>query len=313
MTEKVAFLFPGQGSQFVGMGHDLAETYPAAHDVFAEADDALGFSLSALCFEGPEESLNDTYNTQPAIVAASIATLRAARSAGWSVSPDFVAGHSLGEYSALVAADVLAFGDGLRLVRERGRLMKEAGERSPGGMAAVIKLDADTLDDICRRASEETGGVVQAANYNSPGQIVISGDGQALERAMEMAQEAGARRVRRLAVSIASHSPLMDSITDEFSQVVEAVPVQPPAVPVVVNVTARPLGTADEVRHEMVAQLTSALRWSESIEYMIAEGVHAFVELGPKEVLTGLVGRIDKDVTAAACGTVTGVQMLASS
>jgi [acyl-carrier-protein] S-malonyltransferase len=313
MTEKVAFLFPGQGSQFVGMGHDLAETYPAARDVFAEADDALGFSLSALCFEGPEESLNDTYNTQPAIVAASIATLRAARSAGWSVSPDYVAGHSLGEYSALVAADVLTFGDGLRLVRERGRLMKEAGERSPGGMAAVIKLDADTLDDICRRASEETGGVVQAANYNSPGQIVISGDGETLERAMEMAQDAGARRVRRLAVSIASHSPLMASITDEFRQVVESVPVQPPAVPVVVNVTARPLGTADEVRHEMVAQLTSALRWSESIEYMIAEGVHAFVELGPKEVLTGLVGRIDKDVTAAACGTVTGVQMLASS
>ena len=313
MAEKIAFLFPGQGSQFVGMGLDLAETYPAARDVFAEADDTLGFSLSALCFEGPEESLNDTYYTQPAIVAASIATMRAARSAGWSVSPDFVAGHSLGEYSAFVAADVLTFGDGLRLVRERSRLMKEAGERSPGGMAAVIKLDADTLDDICRRASEETGGVVQAANYNSPGQIVISGDGETLERAMEMAHDAGARRVKRLAVSIASHSPLMASITDEFRQVVESVPVQPPAVPVVVNVTARPLGTADEIRDEMVAQLTSALRWSGSIEYMIAEGVQAFVELGPKEVLTGLVGRIDKSVTAAACGTVEGVQVLASS
>jgi len=313
MTETTAFVFPGQGSQAVGMGQDLAQTYAVARDTFAEADDVLGFALSTLCFEGPEEVLNDTLNTQPALFAASMAAWRALHSAGWSAPAVFAAGHSMGEYTALAAAGALTFADGLRLVRERGRLMKEAGERSPGGMAAILQVEAKALDDICLRASRETGKVVQVANYNSPGQIVISGDNQALEAAMQLAQAAGARRVVRLAVSIAAHSPLMAVIADEFRRAVEATPIRPPQTPVVANVTARPLAGADDIRHEMVAQLTSSVRWIESVEYMAAQGITRFVEIGPKEVLTGLVRRIDKNVSALACGTAAGVQALASS
>jgi [acyl-carrier-protein] S-malonyltransferase len=309
----MAFVFPGQGSQAVGMGQDLAQTYAVARDTFAEADDVLGFPLSTLCFEGPEEALNDTLNTQPALFAASMAVWRALHSTGWSAPAAFAAGHSMGEYTALAAAGVLTFADGLRLVRERGRLMKEAGERSPGGMAAVLQVEAGALDDICRRASQETGKVVQVANYNSPGQIVISGDNQALEVAMQLAQAAGARRVRRLAVSIAAHSPLMAVIADEFRRAVETTPIRRPQTPVVANVTARPLASVDDIRDELVAQLTSSVRWIESVEYMAAHGVTRFIEIGPKDVLTGLVRRIDEKVSALACGTAQAVQALASS
>lgn len=311
MVDATALLFPGQGSQEVGMGWDLAQAYPAARATFAEADDLLGTSLSALCFDGPEETLNDTINTQPAIFVTSIAVLRALQSEGWPVTPAFTAGHSLGEYSALVASDALTFADGLRLVRERGRLMKEAGDRSPGGMAAILKVEDDKLDDICRRASQETGKVVQVANYNSPGQVVISGDNEALEAAMHMAREAGARRTVRLAVSIAAHSPLMAIIADEFRQAVEATPIQAPSVPIVANTTARPLSTVDDIRQEMVAQLTMSVHWVESVTYMVAQGVTDFVEIGPKDVLTKLTRRIDKkSVKAMTCGTVDNVQVL---
>ena len=310
MIETSAFLFPGQGSQTLGMGRDLAQKYPIAQNTFSEADDLLGVRLSALSFEGPEEQLNDTLNTQPAIFVTSVAILRVLQSEGWGVSPSFVAGHSLGEYSALVASEALTFAGGLRLVRERGRLMKEAGERSPGGMAAILKVDDETMQDICRRASQQTGKVVQVANYNSPGQVVISGDNAALDVAMELAQAAGARRVMRLAVSIAAHSPLMAVIADEFRQAVEATPIQPPRVPVVANVSARPLNDLADIRQEMIAQLTSSVRWVDSVEHMVANGVTHFVEIGPKDVLTGLVGRINKDAKAVACGTVEGVQAL---
>ena len=310
MIETSAFLFPGQGSQTLGMGRDLAQKYPIAQNTFSEADDLLGVRLSALSFEGPEEQLNDTLNTQPAIFVTSVAILRVLQSEGWGVSPSFVAGHSLGEYSALVASEALTFAGGLRLVRERGRLMKEAGERSPGGMAAILKVDDETMQDICRRASQQTGKVVQVANYNSPGQVVISGDNAALDVAMELAQAAGARRVVRLAVSIAAHSPLMAVIADEFRQAVEATPIQPPRVPVVANVSARPLNDLADIRQEMIAQLTSSVRWVDSVEHMVANGVTQFIEIGPKDVLTGLVGRINKDVKAIACGTVEGVQAL---
>jgi [acyl-carrier-protein] S-malonyltransferase len=310
VVNVVALVFPGQGSQVVGMGRDLAQTYASARNTFAEADDCLGMSLSRLCFEGPEDELNDTFNTQPAIFTTSVAALRALREAGYAVEPGFVAGHSLGEYSALVAAGALAFADGLRLVRERGRLMRLAGERSPGGMAAVLKLEDAVVEDICRRASEETQSIVRIANYNSPGQIVISGHREALERAIQLAEAAGARRVTRLAVSIAAHSPLMATVVEEYRQTVNATPIQPPAIPVVANVTARPLPDVDAIRREMVDQLTSSVRWVESVEYMATQGVTQCIEVGPKEVLTGLIPRISKGMQAVACGSVPAIQAL---
>ena len=307
-----ALAFPGQGSQLVGMGRDLVEAYPAARDTFAEADECLGFCISKMCFEGPEETLNDTYNTQPAILTASIAAWRALQSTGFSAGPDFVSGHSLGEYSALVVSGVLSFADGLHLVRERGRLMKLAGERNPGGMAAVLKLDDATVEDICARASQGHGSVVQVANYNTPGQVVISGHRDALERAIQLAEAAGARRVARLAVSIAAHSPLMAGIVEEFRHTVGSTPMQPPQTPVVANVTARPLSGVEDVRREMVDQLTSPVRWVESVEYLAAQGVARCIEVGPKEVLTGMIPRINKNISAAACGTASAVRALAA-
>jgi [acyl-carrier-protein] S-malonyltransferase len=296
-----AFLFPGQGSQYVGMGQDLYEAYPEARAIFDQADDILGLALLELCFNGPEERLSDTINTQPAIFATSVALLRALTSNKLPV-PGFVAGHSLGEYSALLAAGAMDFVSGLQLVRERGRLMKEAGQRSPGGMAAVLGLETEVVDQVCRQAREETGGVIQVANYNSPGQIVISGDFRTRDVAVELAQAEGAKKVVPLAVSIAAHSPLMECIVDEFRQAVEAVEFRRPTVPVVANVTATPLEGVDAIREELVQQLTSPVRWVESVQYMIGQGVTEFVEIGPKDVLTKLMRRIDKSVQAKSVG-----------
>jgi [acyl-carrier-protein] S-malonyltransferase len=306
-VSKTAFLFPGQGSQYVGMGQDVYETYPEVRAIFDQADEVLGFALSDLCFNGPEEALNDTINTQPAIFVTSIALLRALES-NKSQPPGFAAGHSLGEYSALAAAGAMDFAAGLQLVRERGRLMKEAGERSPGGMAAVLGLETEVVDQICRQAREETGGVIQVANYNSPGQIVISGDFRARDVAVELAKAEGARRVVPLAVSIAAHSPLMECIVDELRQAVEAVEFRRPTVPVVANVSAVPLESIEAIQEEMVQQLTSPVRWVESVRYMIGQGVTEFVEIGPKDVLTKLMRRIDKSVQAMSVGDVTAVE-----
>jgi [acyl-carrier-protein] S-malonyltransferase len=303
---KTAFLFPGQGSQYVGMGQDLYEAYPEARATFDQADKVLGFALSDLCFNGPEETLNDTINTQPAIFVTSLALLGALESDRLQ-APGFVAGHSLGEYSALAAAGAMDFAAGLQLVRERGRLMKEAGERSPGGMAAVLGLETEVVDEVCRQARKETGGVIQVANYNSPGQIVISGDFRTRDVAIELAKAEGARRVVPLAVSIAAHSPLMECIVDEFRQAVEAVEFQRPLVPVVANVSATPLENIEGIREELVRQLTSSVRWVESVQYMIGQGVTEFVEIGPKDVLTKLMRRIDKSVQAMSVEDVTAV------
>jgi [acyl-carrier-protein] S-malonyltransferase len=302
-----AFLFPGQGSQHVGMTHNLYAAFPSARVAFEQADGVLDMPLSRLCFEGPEEELNDTYNTQPALLAASVATLRALDERGLG-QPDYVAGHSLGEFGALVAAGALSFEDGLQVVRERGRLMKEADEKSPGGMAAIIALDRGTVEKVCADAREETGEYVGIANDNCPGQIVISGTETALERAMSGAKDQGAKIVKRLAVSIAAHSPLMTDAAAEFRRVLEATPFRAPSVPVVTNATARPLIDPGEIREAVARQLTSPVHWTDSMRWLIAQGVTRFVEVGPKDVLTGLMKRIDRGVERLTSDEVLSVE-----
>lgn len=275
------------------MGHDFYMRSPEARAVFDQADAQLGFALSTLCFDGPEDALTDTINQQPALFVTSLAAWQTMQAQGWEL-PAFMAGHSLGEFSALVAAGSIAFADGLKLVRRRGELMKQAGEREPGAMAAVLALETAVVHNLCRQASEETGQVVQLANDNCPGQLVISGDKTALTRAMVLAQEAGARKVVQLPITIAAHSPLMASVAAEFAQVVDETPVHPPKIPVIGNVTAQPLLTAEAVRAEVKAQLTSPVAWTDSINYMAAQGVAAFVEVGAGDVLLGLVKRINR-------------------
>jgi [acyl-carrier-protein] S-malonyltransferase len=277
----------------VGMGHDFYERSPEARAVFDQADAELGFGLSALCFDGPEDVLTDTINQQPALFVTSIAAWQVMLAQGWE-PPAFVAGHSLGEFSALVAAGSISFTDGLKLVRRRGELMKLAGERDPGAMAAILALETAVVRQLCTQASEETGQVVQLANDNCPGQSVISGDKEALTRAMTLAQEAGARKVVQLPITIASHSPLMASVAAEFAQAVDETPVQSPQLPVIGNVTAQPLLTAEAVRAEAKAQLTSPVAWTDSVQYMVAQGVNTFVEVGAGDVLLSLVKRIHR-------------------
>jgi [acyl-carrier-protein] S-malonyltransferase len=291
----VGYLFPGQGSQFVGMGREIAEASAEAMAVFEQADATLGFRLSSLCFEGPEDSLDDTFNTQPAILATSVAALRALQSRGLP-DPDLVAGHSLGEFAALVAAGALALTDGLRLVRERGRLMKQAGQLRPGGMAAILGLERGSVEDLCQKASNLTSQHVGVANYNCPGQIVISGENKALNQAVELAHQHGARKVVRLAVSIGGHSPLMADAAGEFEICLEDTLFSKPAVPVVANATARPLTSAASIRNALRLQLTSPVYWEDSVCWMIQQGAGRFIEVGPGEVLTGLLKRIDRSV-----------------
>lgn len=295
----VAFLFPGQGSQVVGMGKDFAETYPQAREVFEQADDFLGFALSDLCFNGPADDLNDTINTQPALYTCGIATLRALQSELSKAVPAFAAGHSFGEFTALVAAGGLSFTDGLRLVRERGRLMKQAGDQQPGAMAALLALDIDAVRTICEQARAETNGTLVVANDNCPGQVVISGDNATLDRALVLAKEAGARRALKLAVSIAAHSPLMQPASEEFRVALAQAQFQTPQLPVYGNVSAAPLTDVATIRQELDAQLTSPVRWRESMGAMIAAGAQIFLEVGPKDVLTGLLRRIDNTKTTA--------------
>ncbi|GAB4573639.1 MAG: ACP S-malonyltransferase [Anaerolineae bacterium] len=306
-----ALLFPGQGSQHVGMGASVAQAYPEARAVFEQADALLGESLSDLCWNGPEDALNDTFNTQPALYVTSIATLRALEAAlGDSVRPAFVAGHSLGELTALTAAGALPFEEGLMLVRERGRLMRQAGETNPGAMAAVLGLDTAQVRAICELASTETGSPLVLANDNCPGQIVISGAAEALERGVTLAEEAGARRVVRLAVSIASHSPLMAPAQAAFAEAVAGVHWQAPVVPVVGNVTARPLDTIPAIQEELAAQLTSSVRWTESMQYLLGAEITRFIEIGSGDVLSGLLKRIDRKATRIAVNNAEAIESL---
>lgn len=288
-------LFPGQGAQQVGMGVELVANSSAAADIFAQADDILGFSLSKLCFDGPEAALTDTYNAQPALLTASIAALGAVGQAlGRPLDAAAAAGHSMGEYSALVAAGALSFGDALRLVRERGRLMKLADERAPGGMAAIIALDTDKIEQLCAEASAATGSFVHIANDNCPGQVVISGDEDALSAAMPAAEAAGARKVVRLSITIAAHSPLMGVVEDEFAAAVDQAAIHTPRFPVIANISARPLTSVESIRSELVGQLQSSVQWTRSMQYLIDGGHETYYEFGPGGVLAGLMKRIDR-------------------
>jgi [acyl-carrier-protein] S-malonyltransferase len=290
--QTTAFVFPGQGSQAVGMGRELAELYPAAKETFEEANAILGVSLSQLMWEGPAEASNETVNTQPALYVHSIAVWRMFTLHNPDFRPAAVAGHSLGELSALTASGALPFSDGLRLVRRRGELMKRAGELNPGGMAAILGVDIPTLDKVCAEASTSEE-IVQVANDNCPGQVVISGHKTALERAMAGAKAAGAKRALPLQVSIAAHSPLMASIQEEWNAAVEACAMETPSVPVIGNVHARSMLTAQELRADIQAQMQSRVRWTESVQLMLTNGIQTYVEAGSGEVLLGMVKRIE--------------------
>lgn len=335
MTAHIAFLFPGQGSQAVGMGADVFEASNAARNVFEAADEALGFSLSSLCFSGPDETLRETINAQPAIVTVSLALLAALQEAlspsstdsspqaafSWTspLTPSFTAGHSVGEYAALVVSGSLAMQDALKLVRERGRLMHHEGTVCPGSMAAVIGMDEETLQDVCREATAQTSagldagahigqGKVAVANYNAPGQIVISGEQSALNAAMELAKTRGAKRVIPLAVSGAFHSPVMQPAAEGLAEAIAATTVHDAAIPVIGNITAAPLTSAQEIRQELAQQIASPVQWIRTIAYLAGAGVTTFIEIGPGQALTGMVKRIAKGVTTINVGSASDLE-----
>jgi [acyl-carrier-protein] S-malonyltransferase len=308
--KTTAFIFPGQGSQTIGMGRELAAAFQVAKQTFDEADDLLEFSLSKVMWDGPADELNDTVNTQPALYVHSLAAWRVLSLRLPDLMPAALAGHSLGELSALAASGALTFADGLRLVRTRGQLMKRAGELAPGGMAAILNLDIPALEKVCSEASRD-GESVQVANDNCPGQVVISGAKPAVERAMELAKAAGAKRALPLAVSIAAHSSLMNSIQAEWDAAVGAVPLKDASAPIWGNVAARALTSADDLRADIRVQMQSRVRWSESVQGMIGSGIRRFVEVGSGSVLVGLVRRIDGSVTGQALGNPSDFEGLA--
>ncbi|HEY32092.1 MAG TPA: ACP S-malonyltransferase [Dehalococcoidia bacterium] len=305
-AKKVAYVFPGQGTQAVGMGRDLYDSYPAARTIFEQADEALGLPLSQICFEGPEDELLKTINTQPALVTVSFACLKVAQETGKGLpSPVFVAGHSLGEYTALAAANVLDFTDAVRLARERGRLMYEAGLKQPGTMAAIIGLDEAVLAEICQQTD------TCIANTNCPGQLVISGATEKVGRAAELAKEKGASRTVPLQVSGAFHSPLMQPAVDGMAEILPTITFRDPTVPIVANVTAQPLTIGEAVRAELLDQLRNGVQWQGSVEYMLSQGVNSIIEIGPGRVLTGLMRRINRDTETMNIGNADDITALA--
>jgi [acyl-carrier-protein] S-malonyltransferase len=306
---KIAFLFPGQGSQYVGMGRTLAESYPAARLVFETADQALGFAISRLCIEGSEEDLKLTENTQPALLAVSIAAFTVLRELG--VRPDYVAGHSLGEYSALVAAGSLKFTDALRLVRKRGRFMQAAVPPGQGAMAALLKLPAGQLDEVLQKAAQ--GEIVSAANLNAPDQVVIAGHAGAVNRAMELAKAAGARRVVPLAVSAPFHCSLMKPAQEHMAPELDATAFDDLDWPLINNWQAHEVRTGAEARQGLIQQIPNTVRWEESMRYLAAQGVDRFFEVGPGGVLTGLLRSIDPTLQGLRFGEAADVEKLRSA
>jgi len=291
---KVAFLFPGQASQYPGMGKELADSYPVARAVFEEADKALGFAISKICFEGTEDELRLTANTQPAILTVSVAAYRVLADKG--IMPDFVAGHSLGEYPALVAVGALKYADAVRLVRKRGTYMQEAVPVGVGGMAAIMGLSPAVVQDVCKRAAENE--VCAPANLNSPEQTVISGHASAVKRAVEIASQSGAKRAVVLAVSAPFHSALMMPAQEKLEKDLRATAMNFLQVPLVTNVDADTIRKGDEAREALIRQVTMPVRWEESMRMLLDEGVNTFVEVGPGKVLTGLMRQIERSVAS---------------
>ena len=296
MTNKIAFLFPGQGSQAVGMGRELAERFPLAAETFAEADAALGFPLSRLCFEGPEEDLRLTENTQPAIMTVSVAAARVL--AEYGVELALAAGHSLGEWSAHVIAGTLSFADAVRAVKARGHAMQQAVRAGQGAMAAILALDAAQVAEACAEAARETGLTVQAANLNSPGQTVISGAAAAVEKASALCKARGARRTVMLPVSAPFHCGLMQPAREEVARVLSGIVMHDPRIPVAANVTGELVTTVDATRDALICQVTGTVRWVDCVQSLKAAGANLFVEVGPGKVLCGLLKQIDPELKA---------------
>jgi [acyl-carrier-protein] S-malonyltransferase len=305
---KIAFVFPGQGAQAVGMGRDAYERFEAARRALDRADEALGFPLTRLIFEGPEAELRQTANTQPALLAVSVALLEACRGAG-GLKPDYVAGHSLGEYSALVSAGVLAYDDALRLVRVRGQLMEEAVPGGQGAMAAVLGAGRDELAALCRDVSA-TAGLVELANVNCPGQIVVSGTAAGVEAVALRGKEAGAKRVVPLDVSGPFHSSLMRPAAERLAEELARVRFRDAEVPVIANVNARPVVSGEEIRELLVRQVVSPVLWEDSVRYLIGQGVDTFVEIGSGTVLAGLIRKIDKSARVLSVNSADAVAEL---
>lgn len=291
---KLAFIFPGQGSQVVGMGQAIAEANEQAHQIFQQADEALGYSLSELCFHGPEDQLKLTANTQPAILTTSLALYEVFRNYG--IKPDFVAGHSLGEYSALVVAEVISFEDAVRTVHKRGTYMEQAVPAGVGAMSAVLSCDRQVLDEVCQKVSHD-GYVVEPANYNCPGQIAISGHAKAVQEAGEKALEAGARKVIPLSVSGPFHSSLMKPAAERLADTLQNVTIHDAKVPVIANVSARPVQQAEEIRSSLIKQVASPVLWEDTVQYLLEQGVDTFIEIGAGNVLSGLVRKVNRRVT----------------